>query len=249
VRQELSVHRTTQELDERGARAPRRAEEGRLSSPPVPHPGPSDRSFDAVFWDFGGVILSSPFDAFNDYEREAAVPLDTIRRLNATNPDTNAWARMERNEVSVPEFAALFTAEARDAGFELDGARVVSALYGTVRPEMVVALQRVIDAGYVTACLTNNFATSTEARPDVAEVMAKFHHVVESSKVGVRKPEPRFYEMACELAGVSAGRCVFLDDLGINLKPAAQMGMRTIKVLSADQAIDDLEGALGLSLR
>jgi putative hydrolase of the HAD superfamily len=205
--------------------------------------------FDAVFWDFGGVILTSPFEAFNTYEREVGVPLDTIRQLNATDPDANAWARMERNEVSVPEFAELFTAEARAAGFELDGARVVGALYGEVRPEMVVALRRVIEAGYVTACLTNNFATSTQARPDVADVMALFHHVVESSKVGVRKPEVRFYEMACELAAVEPGRCVFLDDLGINLKPAAQMGMTTIKVLSASQAISDLEAVLDVPLQ
>jgi putative hydrolase of the HAD superfamily len=208
----------------------------------------SSADYDAVFWDFGGVILTSPFDAFNDYEREVGVPLDTIRRLNATNPDANAWARMERNEVSVPEFASLFTDEARAAGFELDGARVVGALYGTVRPEMVAALRRVIEAEYVTACLTNNFATSTQARPDVAEVMELFHHVIESSKVGVRKPEPRFYEMACAMAGVVPERCVFLDDLGINLKPAAQMGMTTIKVLSAPQAIADLEAVLGISL-
>ncbi len=205
--------------------------------------------FQAVLWDFGGVILTSPFEAFNAYEAEIGLPRYTIRRRNATNPDTNAWARLERNEVTVEEFAALFEAEARAAGHELEGHRVVGALYGTVRPEMVEALRRVKAAGYAIACLTNNFATSTEHRPDVAEVMALFDVVVESSKVGVRKPELQFYELSCELLGVSPPECVFLDDLGVNLKPAKAMGMTTIKVLSADQALADLEAVLGLPLR
>jgi putative hydrolase of the HAD superfamily len=205
--------------------------------------------FKAVLWDFGGVILSSPFDAFNAYETEAGLPLDTIRTLNATNPDTNAWARMERNEVTTTEFARIFEEEASAAGFTLEGHRVVGALYGTVRPEMVEALRRVKAAGYAIACLTNNFSSSKEARPDVEAIMSLFDVVVESSKVGVRKPEPRFYEMACELVGVAATDCVFLDDLGINLKPAKAMGMETIKVLNAPQALEDLERLLGLPLR
>jgi putative hydrolase of the HAD superfamily len=79
--------------------------------------------------------------------------------------------------------------------------------------------------------------------------MERFDAVVESSKVGVRKPEPRFYEIACELLAVRPDECVFLDDLGINLKPAAAMGMRTIKVTTADKAIDELETILAISLR
>ena len=205
--------------------------------------------YSAVLWDFGGVILSSPFDAFNDYEREAGLPPDTIRRLNATNPDTNAWARMERNELTTEEFALVFEEEAAAAGFTLEGHRVVGALYGSVRPEMVEALRRVKAAGYAIACLTNNFASSKQGRPEVEEIMALFDVVVESSKVGVRKPEPRFYELACDLVGVAPEACVFLDDLGINLKPAKAMGMTTVKVLGAQQALEDLERLLELPLR
>jgi putative hydrolase of the HAD superfamily len=121
-------------------------------------------------------------------------------------------------------------------------------LSGQVRLEMVTALDRVIAAGYVTACLTNN-VQSERRRPDVDAVMARFDHVVESSKVGCRKPETRFYELACEIAGVDAAECVFLDDLGINLKPARAMGMTTIKVLSPEQAIGELGAVLGVPLR
>ena len=126
---------------------------------------------------------------------------------------------------------------------------MLALLSGQVRAEMVVALDRVIEAGYTTACLTNNVVGGGDTRPDVVAVMAKFHHVVESSKVGVRKPEPAFYELACRLAQVTPQQCAFLDDLGVNLKPAAAMGMTTIKVTSAAQAIADLESVLGISLR
>ncbi len=202
----------------------------------------------AVFWDFGGVILTSPFEAFNRYEEREGLPADFIRSVNATDPDTNAWARLERNDIGPDEFATAFAEESERLGHRVDGADVLSLLSGEVRPEMVTALDCVIAAGLTTACLTNN-VVGGDARPEVADVMRRFGHVVESSKVGVRKPEVRFYEIACELAGVAPDEVVFLDDLGVNLKPAKAMGMTTIKVLGADQAITDLEGVLGLALR
>lgn len=210
-----------------------------------------------MLWDFGGVILTSPFEAFNRLEARIGVPPDTIRRINATDPDHNAWARFERSDISAAEFDAAFSEEAARAGFSIRGADVLMVLKGDIRPEMVRALDLVKAAGYKTACLTNNMvggdgvterpANSREAEIDL--IMERFDAIVESSKVGVRKPEPRFYEIACEMLSVSPTECVFLDDLGINLKPAAGMGMRTIKVMGADQAITDLETILGLSLR
>jgi putative hydrolase of the HAD superfamily len=202
----------------------------------------------AVLWDFGGVILSSPFEAFNRYEAEHGLPADFIRSVNATNPDTNAWALLERSDVSPEQFDVLFADESEALGHRIPGADVLGLLSGDVRTEMVTALDRVIRAGYRTACLTNN-VVGGEQRMDVGDVMVMFDHVVESSKVGCRKPETRFYEIACELVGVEPAECVFLDDLGINLKPAAAMGMTTIKVLGADQAITDLEAVLGIPLR
>lgn len=214
-----------------------------------------DTQIEAVFWDFGGVILSSPFDAFNDYERSRGLPLDFIRSVNATDPDTNAWALIERREIEPAEFDGRFADESEALGHRIPGSDVLAMLSGAVRPEMVVALDRVVEAGYVTACLTNNVSSSdrapghASARPEVDDVMARFDHVVESSKVGCRKPEPEFYELACRTAGVAPERCVFLDDLGINLKPARAMGMTTIKVLDPDQAIGELEAVLGIALR
>ncbi len=205
--------------------------------------------FTAVLWDFGGVILSSPFEAFNRYEREQGLPLDFIRTVNATNPYDNAWAKLERSEVNGRQFDELFAAESEALGHRIPGADVLALLSGDVRPEMVALLDRVKDAGYATACLTNNVLgdhPDDERAASIGAIMMRFDAVVESSKVGVRKPEPRFYEIACELLGVQPAQCVFLDDLGINLKPAAAMGMSTIKVLNAEQAIHDLTTLLGL---
>ncbi len=210
----------------------------------------------AVLWDFGGVILSSPFEAFNRYEGEAGLPRDFIRSLNARNPDSNAWAKMERSEVSLDGFVALFEEEARQQGYTLDGWRILQALSGDIRPQMVEALRR-CKAAFRVACITNNMksgegpgmARSPEKAQAVAEIMALFEHVVESSKLGLRKPDPLIYQHACDLLGVPPERCVYLDDLGINLKPARALGMRTIKVGDPDAAIDELQAMVGIPLR
>lgn len=209
----------------------------------------AESTLTAVLWDFGGVILTSPFEAFNRYESERGLPLDTIRRINSVNPDTNAWALLERNEVTPTEFNDAFAAEAAELGYAIAGRDVLALLSGDVRPRMVAALDAVIAAGFRTACLTNNVVSSgsdATHRPGVEPIINKFHAVIESSKVGVRKPETRFYEIACETLGVTPNQCVFLDDLGINLKPAAAMGMRTIKVVDPDVALDELSALVGI---
>lgn len=214
--------------------------------------------FSAVLWDFGGVILSSPFEAFRSYETKRGLPLDTIRSINAQNPHDNAWARFERSEISPVEFDEAFAREANDVGHDIRGYDVLQLLRGDIRPEMVHALRSVKQAGFKTACLTNNVIDTTESghgesvavrASAVTEVMTLFDAVVESSKVGCRKPEVEFYRIACSELSVQPSECIFLDDLGVNLKPAAAMGMTTIKVLSADQAISDLEAVLGIDLR
>lgn len=210
----------------------------------------------AVLWDFGGVILSSPFDAFNRYEVEAGLPKDFLRGLNTRNPDTNAWAKMERSEVSLQGFVDLFEEEARLEGYRVDGWKILQALSGDIRPQMVEALRR-CKATFRVACITNNMkagegpgmARSPEKATAVAEILSLFEHVVESSKVGLRKPDPRIYQHACELLGVPPDRCIYLDDLGINLKPARALGMRTIKVGDPDVAIDELQAMVGIPLR
>jgi putative hydrolase of the HAD superfamily len=202
----------------------------------------------AVLWDFGGVILSSPFEAFTAYERQRGLPEGFLRRLNATNPDTNAWARLERSEVDLQGFAELYEAEAAEAGHRIDAGAVLALLSGEVRPAMVQALRRIKEEGLAQACLTNNVAGTEAVRPDVAEVMCLFDAVLESSKLGVRKPDPAFYDLALETVGVAPTEAVFLDDLGINLKPARARGIRTIKVVDPDAALAELRDVLGFDL-
>ncbi len=218
----------------------------------------------AVLWDFGGVILTSPFEAFRRYESATGLPQDFIRTINSTNPHSNAWALLERSDISTKEFDELFAQESSAHGHRVPGADVLALLSGDIRPNMVAALDAVIAAGFKTACLTNNMVTtsdnmvttnndtvsnsesSNERASALTAVMNRFDVIVESSKVGVRKPEPRFYEIACEMLDVTPGECVFLDDLGINLKPAAAMGMRTIKVADPVDAISQLAAITGI---
>lgn len=213
-------------------------------------------SFEAVIFDFGGVITASPFEAFNRLEDERGLPRDLVRRINATNPDSNAWALFERAEIDAAGFNELFAAEARAAGHDLDGASVLAVLSGSIRPAMVSALDQLKDAGYRLACITNNvpsghgagMARSGDAKDAYEQVFARFEHVIESSKAGVRKPDPRIYQMMCDHLGLGPQVCVYLDDLGINCKPAAQLGMAAIKVSSGEQALTDLGVLLGLNL-
>ena len=209
----------------------------------------------AVLWDFGGVITTSPFEAFNRYERANGLPTDFIRGVNATNPDGNAWAQLESSQIDVEAFDELFAAEARAQGQELRGKAVLELLSGDLRPEMVRALD-IIGATHAIGCITNNIrhgegpgmARSPRKAQAIAEVMARFAVVVESSKVGIRKPDPEIYRLACRELGIAPADAVYLDDLGVNLKPARALGMATIKVVTAAQALDDLE-ALGIKCR
>ncbi|MBN8961373.1 MAG: HAD-IA family hydrolase [Rhizobiales bacterium] len=208
---------------------------------------------EAVIFDFGGVVTSSPFDAFTRFETERGLPADIIRRTNAANHLENAWAKFERAEVDLDAFDELFAAESLALGAEVRGRDVLPLLSGDLRPEMVEALRR-IKARFKTGCITNNLPNNAIRNANgrsiyVAEVMALFDHVIESAKIGLRKPDPRIYRMMIEALGVDPKNCVYLDDLGVNLKPARDMGMTTIKVLSGAQAIVDLEAATGLTLR
>jgi len=202
----------------------------------------------AVFFDFGGVISSSPLEGFREYERRNGIPEGFIVRVNSTNSDTNAWARIERSDVTLDEFDELFAIESERLGHRIPGREMIALLRGMIRPEMVRALDILRKHQFILGCLTNN-VVNLGSSAEHEEAFAEFDFVVESSKVNVRKPERRFYEIACELADVSPEECVFLDDLGINLKTARQMGMATIKVTSADQALGELAELVGIELR
>jgi putative hydrolase of the HAD superfamily len=208
----------------------------------------SANGFKGVLWDFGGVLSSSPFEAFAAYERHLGIPEGFIRSVNATDPDTNAWARFERNELSLAGFDAAFAEESAGRGHRVQGREVIARLSGELRPSMLDAVIRCRKAGLVTGLLTNNVVALDGWAGDL-ELATLFDVVVESAREGVRKPETAAYELVLRRMGVAAAQTVFLDDLGINLKPAKAMGMATIKVLDPDEAIAELEQLLGLNLR
>jgi putative hydrolase of the HAD superfamily len=220
----------------------------------------------AVLFDFGGVILSSPFEAFARFERQHDLPEGFLRQVNATNSDDNAWARLERSELDFDQFGVAFASDSAALGREVDGRQVLMLLSGEVRPAMVEALRRCHER-LKTALLTNNFVVAGDPGEDGhdgqdgagddlrragmrahAEILELFDVIIESSRVGVRKPDPRFYEMACTELGIEPSEAVFLDDLGINLKSAKAMGITTIKVVDPADAIAELEAVVGFPL-
>ena len=214
------------------------------------------RAITAAIFDFGGVITASPFEAFNRLEAERGLPHDLVRRINAADPDSNAWALLERAEITRAEFDARFAAEAAALGHELRGADVLAVIAGVIRPGMVAALDTIRAAGFKLGCITNNvpgssgpaMAADAKAESRYASIFARFDHVIESAKAGVRKPDPRIYAMMCDALAVSPQDCVYLDDLGINCKPAAAMGMAAIKVTGEAQALKDLAVVLAIDL-
>jgi putative hydrolase of the HAD superfamily len=209
---------------------------------------------EAVIWDFGGVFTTSPFEAFNRYETQRGLPLDFIRTVNSTNPDTNAWALFERSEINSTAFDVMFAKEAEALGQAVRGADVLPLLSGDVRPAVVKALM-LCKAQFKVGCITNNvsagegagMASTAEKARTVAGIMTQFDAVIESSKAGVRKPDPRIYQMMCAQLDVAPAACVYLDDLGVNCKPAAALGMKAIKVSNEGQLLRDLSALVGLT--
>ncbi len=211
-------------------------------------------SIKAVIWDFGGVFTTSPFEAFNRFESQRGLPRDLIRTANRTNPDSNAWALFERGEIDGAGFDRKFLEETTALGHPVRGAEVLPLLSGEVRPRMVEALT-ICKQRFKVGCITNNMihgngsamATNPESASRAGDIMRHFDAIIESSKAGVRKPDPKIYLMMCERLRVEANACVYLDDLGINCKAAAQLGMVAIKVVSEHQTLADLAGATGLT--
>lgn len=212
----------------------------------------------AVIFDFGGVFTTSPVSNFAEYERANGLPEKFLGGVIKSNLNAGAFAKYERSELTLDEFDAAFAEETRAAGREVTGRTLFSLMSLDLRPDMIAAHDRIHEAGFLTGCITNNtaeggaeaWAKSPEAARTVERVLASFTHVIESAKAGVRKPEPRIYAMMCEALGVAPETCVFVDDLGVNLKPAAAMGMKTIKVPLDDYrpALDELAALTGLDL-
>ena len=201
--------------------------------------------YKAIIWDFGGVITSSPFDAFNEFEEVNGLPKDIIRTINSENPDMNAWAQFESNSITIDQFDDLFLKEAKEKGFDIKGRDIIKLLKGSIRENMVSFL-RELKLDFKLGCITNNVKPSSEENTDneTKEAMSIFDHVIESSIVGIRKPNPEIYMMSCDALNVSPDQCIYLDDLGINLKPARELGMTTIKVIQPEDAIQEVRNLL-----
>ena len=206
----------------------------------------------AVIFDLGGVVLGSPLHAIARYEREAGIPAGFVNRVVVGTGASGAWSRLERGELRVEDWIPEFERECAQAGPTLAAGRMMEAIRGASepRPLMVAAIRAIRARGLRVGALTNNWvAEEPSANRLGLELRELFHAFIESAVVGLRKPDPRIYQHACELLGVPPERCVYLDDLGINLKPAKALGMRTIKVGDPDVAIAELEAIVGIPLR
>ena len=216
-------------------------------------------TYQAVIFDLGGVVLPSPFETFATYERDHGLPERFIRGVVAESADHGAWARLERGELTMTEFHDEFAAECAAAGGAVDAAELMGAIadgFGP-RPAMVEAIRTIRACGLRTAALTNNWAPTsddggggdtTAARSATGGIDDLFDVVVQSAVEGLRKPDPRIYTLTCGRLGVGPDHVVFLDDLGVNLKPAREMGMTTIKVVDPADALRQLAAVLGFEL-
>ena len=209
--------------------------------------------YSSIFWDFGGVITSSPFEAFNKFEIENDLPENFLRKVNSTNPQNNAWALLEQSKINQMEFNELFFKESSELGYGVEGLKVLNLLEGDLRLGMVDIIKTLKKMKFTQACLTNNFIPDNENQPDMidlnkkAEIFSLFDFIFESKEIGLRKPDQAFYDHVIKEVNILPNKIIFLDDLGINLKPAKAMGITTIKVISESQAKKDLGEILNIN--
>jgi putative hydrolase of the HAD superfamily len=202
----------------------------------------------AVIFDLGGVVVGSPLHAIAVYERELGLERHAVNRVVVSTGHGGAWSRLERGELELEAFYPAFEADCAAAGFGIDAREMMRriALATEPRPVMLEAIRRLRAAGLRVAALTNNWIAEEEGTRLLAP---HFDVFVESAVVGMRKPDPRIFEHACEALGVPPAETALLDDIGLNLKAARELGMTTIKVDDPDTALDELGTVLGLMLR
>jgi epoxide hydrolase-like predicted phosphatase len=202
----------------------------------------------AVIFDLGGVVLGSPLHAIADYERELGIPEGLVNRVVVDTAPHGAWSRLERGEISLEDFYADFDGECAAAGPDFS-AREMMARMGAAsepRPRMLAAIAQLRELSFKVAALTNNWVTEDPGQGSGA-LSVLFDRFIESSVVGLRKPDPRIYQHACRELEIEPHQAVFLDDIGGNLKAARALGMTTIKVVDPDAALAELGTALGLA--
>ena len=205
----------------------------------------------AVIFDVGGVIQESPLDFLREYELRNDLPEGFIAGLvgnYAARPD-GAWQRLERGELLLDEFCRIFDSEIANLGYSVSTAEMMLEMadYVVLRPRMMEAVRRIRAHGLKAAALTNNWLM--EEKDEEREALRGcFDAFIESCRTGLRKPDPRIYELTCEALGVLPGEAAFLDDIGANLKTAARLGMLAIRVTDPDAALRELGEALGIDL-
>ena len=201
----------------------------------------------AVIFDLGGVVLDSPLHAIARYERDLGIPAGFVNRVVVGAGSSGAWSRLERGELPMEEFFGAFEAECRKEGQTLSAVEMMLRIGECgPRPLMLEAIGRIRRRGIAVAALTNNWAGEEDRTDDLRD---HFDAFVESSVVGLRKPDPRIYLLACENLEIEPSEAVFLDDIGRNLKIARELGMTTIKVEQPEEALDALSNLLGFPLR
>lgn len=216
---------------------------------------PSRNGYDAVLFDLGGVVLGSPLHAIADYERELGIPENFVNRVVASTSPHGGWARLERGELTMEQFYAAFEEDCRTAGHEIDAREMMNRMNAATQPReiMLEAIRRLRGVGFRTAAVTNNWVVPEEVAEvnpagAASEISELFDVFVESSVEGLRKPDPAIYHLTCDRLGVVPETCVFLDDIGSNLKSAKALGIATIKVVTPEAALRELEGLVGLAL-
>jgi epoxide hydrolase-like predicted phosphatase len=208
-------------------------------------------TIEAVIFDLGGVVFDSPLHLNREYEALHGLPENLIARVvGGYGGQDGAWQRLERGEIRLPEFCERFDDDIRAFGANVSTADLMRRMSekSQPRPVMLAAIRKLRRHGFKVAALTNNWVTHDAYDEMMQPLREEFHVFVESCKVGLRKPDPRIYALACERMGTSPEAAVFLDDIGGNLKAAKALGMTTIKVGEADAAIRELEGVTGIEL-
>ena len=205
-------------------------------------------SYEAVIFDLGGVVLGSPLHAIARYERDHGIPTGFINRVVVESGSGGAWSRLERGELELEAFYAAFEGDCQAAG-EAISARLLMERIAEIsqpRPSMLAAVSAIRSHGLKAAALTNNWGGEGDSTRPLEPLFDAF---IESSALGLRKPDPRIYRHACSVIEVEPARAVFLDDIGRNLKTARELGMTTIKVDEPEAALAELERVLGFVLR
>jgi putative hydrolase of the HAD superfamily len=203
-----------------------------------------------IIFDFGGVITNSPIEGFKLLEEKHGYDKGLITNINMNNPNDNAWAKSERGEIDIHTFLEEFEKEALEIGQKIDAREILQQLYGSMRENIINKIKLLSNSKkYKLICLTNvlkgvDIFTPKERVIAVSHVMRYFDKIYESYKLNMRKPETRIYQYILNEMNIKPQETVFLDDLGMNLKPARQLGINTIKVVNPKDAINELDQLL-----